>query len=56
MDLESVPDDGHRYELIDGALIVSPAPRVLHQRVLFRLTRFLDEASPAALEVLFGHW
>ncbi len=25
-DLADAPDDGHRYELIDGVLIVSPAP------------------------------
>jgi hypothetical protein len=25
-DLERMPDDGRRYELIDGMLIVSPAP------------------------------
>jgi hypothetical protein len=25
-DLEAMPDDGHRYELIDGTLIVSGAP------------------------------
>src|SRR6476661_8287642 len=25
-DLEAMPDDGHRYELIDGVLIVTPAP------------------------------
>lgn len=25
-DLERMPDDGHRYELIDGVLIVTPAP------------------------------
>src|SRR5262249_21119502 len=31
-DLEAIPDDGHRYELIDGMLIVSPAPGWYHQQ------------------------
>ena len=26
-DLEAMPDDGHRYELLDGSLVVTPAPR-----------------------------
>ena len=26
-DLDRMPDDGRRYELIDGMLIVSPGPR-----------------------------
>jgi len=30
-DLEAMPDDGHRYELIDGVLIVTPAPGWKHQ-------------------------
>jgi Uma2 family endonuclease len=30
-DLEAMPDDGHRYELIDGVLIVTPAPGWHHQ-------------------------
>ncbi|MCS3880956.1 hypothetical protein M2359_004585 [Gordonia amarae] len=36
-DLDAMPDDGHRYELIDGILIVSPAPRRVHQRAVARL-------------------
>lgn len=53
-DLEAIPDDGHRYELIDGLLIVSPAPRVRHQQALARLFRILDDARPADLTVLFA--
>ena len=25
-DLDAMPNDGHRYELIDGTLVVTPAP------------------------------
>jgi len=51
-DLDAIPDDGHRYELIDGVLVVSPAPSWLHQRVVTRLWRLLDSACPVDLEVL----
>ncbi len=53
-DLEGMPDDGRRYELIDGTLIVSPAPGRLHQRIAARLWRLLDDACPAELEVLIA--
>ena len=37
--VRALPDDGKRYELVDGELLVSPAPSYLHQRAL----RLLNE-------------
>lgn len=51
-DLEAMPDDGYRHEIIDGILFVSPAPRLGHQRAVGRLYRLLDDAKPEDLEVL----
>ena len=30
-ELDRMPDDGHRYELLDGTLVVSPRPTTVHQ-------------------------
>ncbi|MGH9188929.1 MAG: Uma2 family endonuclease, partial [Acidimicrobiales bacterium] len=30
-DRDAIPDDGHRHELLDGALLVTPAPGMAHQ-------------------------
>lgn len=46
-----MPDDGNRYELIDGLLVVSPSPSWRHQRVVGRLYRTLVDACPDDLEV-----
>ena len=51
-DLDRMPDDGHRYELLDGTLIVSPAPGPAHQRVAFVLCHILELACPETLIVL----
>ena len=37
----ALPDDGKRYEILDGDLQVSPSPKPIHQRVVFRLSRLL---------------
>lgn len=44
-DLEVMPDDGKRYEVIDGELHVSRQPDWAHQYTCLRLGRFLDEWS-----------
>jgi Uma2 family endonuclease len=51
-DLDAVPDDGHRYELVDGTLIVTPAPSTRHQRAVARLLKVLLDAAHDDLEVL----
>src|SRR5215813_8767766 len=38
-DLESMPDDGNRYEVVDGELLMSRAPGVTHQRACGKLIR-----------------
>jgi Uma2 family endonuclease len=35
--VRALPDDGNRYETVHGELLVTPAPRLLHQLVLERL-------------------
>jgi len=53
-DLERTPDDGRRYELVDGVLIVSPAPLIPHQVVLHELAVLLDASLPDDLAVVPG--
>ena len=64
-DLRDMPDDGQRYEIIDGELIVTPAPTMGHQRVVGRLYRLLDdyarrvqggEVAFAPFDVRLGHF
>jgi Uma2 family endonuclease len=35
--VRALPDDGKRYECIDGVLVVTPSPRTPHQRVVTEL-------------------
>ena len=36
-----LPNNGRRYEIIDGELFVTPSPRRAHQRVVTQLSRVL---------------
>src|ERR1041385_1725156 len=40
-DLEKLPDDGTRYEIIDGELFMSPPPHLYHQGVCTYLSGML---------------
>jgi len=41
-DYAALPDDGKRYELLDGELFVMPSPSGWHQVILANLVRALD--------------
>jgi len=50
----ALPEDGRRYEILDGDLFMSPAPGVNHQRILMRLARILaDHVDAAGLGEVF---
>lgn len=53
-DLAAMPDDGHRYELIDGALIVTPSPSREHQLCAGKVYIDLVAACPDHLRVAFA--
>ena len=42
-DLSKIPPDRNRYELIEGELLVAPAPNTEHERKTFRLARRLAD-------------
>jgi Uma2 family endonuclease len=54
-DLMSLPESHHRYEIIDGALHVSPTPRINHQRAAAKMTWLLvDRLETAGLGIVVG--
>lgn len=55
-DLQVTPDDGRRYELVRGELLVTPSPTTRHQRVSKRLFLHMVEyfESRSIGEVLYA--
>jgi Uma2 family endonuclease len=50
--VRALPDDGKRYEVIDGELFVTPAPSWMHQSVVLELAMLL---APYVREHGVGH-
>jgi Uma2 family endonuclease len=42
-DVRALPADGHRYEVVAGELLVTPAPSLPHQAAAVRLHRLLED-------------
>ena len=63
-DLATIPDDGHRYEVLRGELLVTPAPGGWHQVTVARLFAALlpyvqvngraDQLLMAPVDITFG--
>ena len=51
-DLDATPEDGRRYELIDGNLLVSPAPNWPHQEAASRCDRSCEQPASRDLRVV----
>lgn len=52
-ELPALPDDGRRYEVVDGSLVVSPPPSQAHQLVGAELFRQLLAQCPQAWRVAY---
>jgi Uma2 family endonuclease len=50
-DYLALPPGGPKIELLDGRLIVSPAARTAHQRLMRRLANLLERGAPEELAV-----
>ena len=53
-DLDALPEDGVRRELLDGVLLVSPSPSNIHQKIAMRLAVALEASCPAQFDVTPG--
>lgn len=60
--LNTLPDDGNRYEIIGGELLVTPMPALVHQRAVWQLALRLSpyakvlrlDLFPAPIDVRFS--
>src|SRR2546423_761424 len=52
--LFELPETDHRYEVLDGKLVMSPAPTPAHSAALAGLTRLFSTQLPSQLWLLQG--
>ncbi len=55
-DLVEIDDEVHRFEVVDGSLVVSPPPVAFHQAVGRRLFRQLDRQAPPEWEAVYEEY
>lgn len=52
-DYLELPDDGNRYEIIEGELVMPPAPYTIHQEIkgniYFEMRKFINETKPGKI-------
>lgn len=53
-DLDALPENGLRFELIDGVLLSTPPPLAAHQTAVLELLFKLHERCPPSMEVILG--
>ncbi|APA95518.1 hypothetical protein NS506_01447 [Nocardia seriolae] len=53
-DLDHLPENGLRYEVLNGQLVVNAAPKPIHQRFVSELGRILEHALPDGLYMIPG--
>jgi Uma2 family endonuclease len=53
-DLDALPDEGARYEIVDGMLLVNPPPKPGHQLAAYELAKVLEAAAPFECLVVPG--
>jgi Uma2 family endonuclease len=53
-DLEAMPEDGRRHELLEGAIVVTPSPGFAHQKAVMTLLDLLRPGLPDGLVLFTG--
>ena len=53
-DLDAMPEDGRRYELIDGIIVVSASPSMRHQDIVKGMYLLLHAACPREFKIMFA--